>query len=211
MTKTWQFRQPALPRAFPGEKHEIARAFCVKYDQNYGLRRIHPPPRRPLSDPKMINKIYISRQYLYVQCISFTGGGGVFAGFLELSWCWSPLSLLWEPRTNLQTGTVLQLTDIVLKIHKKWTEWRDGGTSYAFKVKENLKEHIFPVFQDSVEEGTTRGTRTTALVYLQLHSSLPYIQALYMYCPVLLEYIRLVWPPTRDVGRCPQEVDFLMN
>ncbi len=25
-----------------------------------------------------------------------------------------------------------------------------------------------------------------------------------MYCPVLLEYIRLVWPPTRDVGRCPQ-------
>jgi hypothetical protein len=38
MTKTWQFRQPALPRAFPGEKHEIARAFYVKYDQNYGLR-----------------------------------------------------------------------------------------------------------------------------------------------------------------------------
>ncbi len=37
MTKTWQFRQPALPRAFPGEKHEIARAFYVKYDQNYGL------------------------------------------------------------------------------------------------------------------------------------------------------------------------------
>ncbi len=25
-----------------------------------------------------------------------------------------------------------------------------------------------------------------------------------MYCPVLLEYIRLIWPPTRDVGRCPQ-------
>ncbi len=25
-----------------------------------------------------------------------------------------------------------------------------------------------------------------------------------MYCPGLLEYIRLVWPPTRDVGRCPQ-------
>ncbi len=31
-----------------------------------------------------------------------------------------------------------------------------------------------------------------------------YIQALYMYCPVLLEYTRLVWPPTRGVGRCPQ-------
>ncbi len=38
MTKTWRFRQPALPRAFPDKKHEIARAFCVKYDQNYGLR-----------------------------------------------------------------------------------------------------------------------------------------------------------------------------
>ncbi len=25
-----------------------------------------------------------------------------------------------------------------------------------------------------------------------------------MYCPGLLKYIRLVWPPTRDVGRCPQ-------
>jgi hypothetical protein len=37
MTKTWQFRQPALPPAFPSEKHEIARAFYVKYDQNYGL------------------------------------------------------------------------------------------------------------------------------------------------------------------------------
>ncbi len=37
MTKTWQFRQPALPRAFPGEKHELVRAFYVKYDQNYGL------------------------------------------------------------------------------------------------------------------------------------------------------------------------------
>jgi hypothetical protein len=35
MTKTWQFRQPALPRAFPGEKHEIASAFYVEYDQNY--------------------------------------------------------------------------------------------------------------------------------------------------------------------------------
>ncbi len=37
MTKTWPIRQPALPRAFPGEKHEIARAFYVKNDQNYGL------------------------------------------------------------------------------------------------------------------------------------------------------------------------------
>ncbi len=25
-----------------------------------------------------------------------------------------------------------------------------------------------------------------------------------MYCPELLEYIRLVWPSTRDVSRCPQ-------
>jgi hypothetical protein len=31
-----------------------------------------------------------------------------------------------------------------------------------------------------------------------------HIQALYMYCPVLLEYTQLVWPPTRGVGRCPQ-------
>ncbi len=38
MTKTWQFRQPALPCAFSGEKHVLARAFNVKYDQNYGLR-----------------------------------------------------------------------------------------------------------------------------------------------------------------------------
>ncbi len=37
MTKTWQIRQPALPRAFPGEKHKIARTFYVKNDQNYGL------------------------------------------------------------------------------------------------------------------------------------------------------------------------------
>ncbi len=28
-----------------------------------------------------------------------------------------------------------------------------------------------------------------------------YIQALYMYCPVWLEYIRLVLPPARDLGR----------
>jgi hypothetical protein len=52
-----------------------------------------------------------------------------------------------------------------------------------------------------VEEGTTRGT--TALVCLQLHISL-YTGTVYMYCQGLLEYIRLVWPPTRDVGRCPQ-------
>jgi hypothetical protein len=26
-----------VPRAFPGEKQALARAFCVKYDQNYGL------------------------------------------------------------------------------------------------------------------------------------------------------------------------------
>ncbi len=37
MTKTRQYGQPALPRAFTGEKHEIARAFYAKYDQNYGL------------------------------------------------------------------------------------------------------------------------------------------------------------------------------
>jgi hypothetical protein len=37
MIKTWQIRQPALPRAFPSEKHEIARAFYVKNDQNYVL------------------------------------------------------------------------------------------------------------------------------------------------------------------------------
>jgi hypothetical protein len=38
MTKTRQFGKPALPRAFTSEKHEIARAFYAKYDQNYGLR-----------------------------------------------------------------------------------------------------------------------------------------------------------------------------
>ncbi len=38
MTKTWQFFKPTLSRAFPGEKREVARAFYVKYDQNYGLR-----------------------------------------------------------------------------------------------------------------------------------------------------------------------------
>jgi hypothetical protein len=27
-----------------------------------------------------------------------------------------------------------------------------------------------------------------------------------MYCPGLLEYIWLVWPPTRDVSRCPQHI-----
>ncbi len=43
MSKTWQFRKPALSRAFPGEKHEIARAFYVKYDQNYGLRYPESP------------------------------------------------------------------------------------------------------------------------------------------------------------------------
>jgi hypothetical protein len=37
-----------------------------------------------------------------------------------------------------------------------------------------------------------------------------YIQALYMCCLVLLEYIRLVWPPTRDVGRCPQCLSLVM-
>ncbi len=35
MTKTLQFRQPALPRAFPSENHMPVRAFYV--DQNYGL------------------------------------------------------------------------------------------------------------------------------------------------------------------------------
>jgi hypothetical protein len=42
MTKTWQFRQPALPRAFPSKKHEIAHAFYVKYDQKYGLWGLTP-------------------------------------------------------------------------------------------------------------------------------------------------------------------------
>ncbi len=32
-----------------------------------------------------------------------------------------------------------------------------------------------------------------------------YIQAPYLYCPVLLRYTRLVWPPTRGVGRCPHQ------
>jgi hypothetical protein len=42
MTKTRQFGQPALPRAFTGEKHKIARAFYAKYDQNYGLSGTSP-------------------------------------------------------------------------------------------------------------------------------------------------------------------------
>jgi hypothetical protein len=33
-----KFCKPALPRAFPGEKHVLARAFWIKYDQNYELR-----------------------------------------------------------------------------------------------------------------------------------------------------------------------------
>ncbi len=47
MTKTWQFRQPVLPRAFSGEKHAQARAFNVKYDQNYGLWSIKSAPASP--------------------------------------------------------------------------------------------------------------------------------------------------------------------
>jgi hypothetical protein len=37
MTKTWQFRQSALPRAFSGEKHALARSFYVKFERNYEL------------------------------------------------------------------------------------------------------------------------------------------------------------------------------
>ncbi len=38
-SKTSQIRQPALPRAFPGQKHALVGAFQFKYDQNYGLWR----------------------------------------------------------------------------------------------------------------------------------------------------------------------------
>ncbi len=34
-----------LSRAFPGQKHTLALAFRVKYDQNYGLSRFERGPR----------------------------------------------------------------------------------------------------------------------------------------------------------------------
>ncbi len=37
-SQTYQIRQPALPRAVPGQKHALARAFRDKYERNYGLR-----------------------------------------------------------------------------------------------------------------------------------------------------------------------------
>jgi hypothetical protein len=39
MFKTLQIRETALPHAFPGQKNALVRAFWLKYDQNYGLRR----------------------------------------------------------------------------------------------------------------------------------------------------------------------------
>ncbi len=62
MTKTWQFCQPALPRAFPDEKHEIARAFCVKYDQNYGLRT---PRMFTLTFPHFVQLKYDFHLHMY--------------------------------------------------------------------------------------------------------------------------------------------------
>ncbi len=54
------------------------------------------------------------------------------------------------------------------------------------------------VFQHHVEASETRGT--TAMVYLQLHSSL-YTGTVHVLSSVAGVH-RLVWPPTRGVGRC---------
>jgi hypothetical protein len=58
-----------------------------------------------------------------------------------------------------------------------------------------------------VEGDATRGT--TTLVYLQLHISL-YTDTVHVLSRVAGIH-PLVWPPTRDVGRCPQVDVFLQN
>ncbi len=55
-------------------------------------------------------------------------------------------------------------------------------------------------FEDSVEGDATRGS--TTLVYLQLHISL-YTDTVHVLSRVAGIH-PLVWPPIRDVGRCPQ-------
>ncbi len=76
MIKTWQCRQPALPRAFPGEKHEIARAFYVKYDQNYGLwshfvQVIFSPSKCDHINLQYLNRIYSFRQNSEFEILAF--------------------------------------------------------------------------------------------------------------------------------------------
>ncbi len=56
------------------------------------------------------------------------------------------------------------------------------------------------VNKEFVEGDATRGT--TTLVYLQLHISL-YTGTVHVLARVAGIH-PLVWPPTRDVGRCPQ-------
>ncbi len=75
------------------------------------------------------------------------------------------------------TESVLQIDDVPMP------ELHTGFRMTTGNVK------VDKIFKP-VEASKTRGT--TALVYLQLHSSLQYTQALYMYCPVLLEYTRPV-------------------
>jgi hypothetical protein len=53
----------------------------------------------------------------------------------------------------------------------------------------------------TTEKETQREVRQHWFIYSYISA---YIQALYMYYVELLEYIRLVWPSTRDVSRCPQ-------
>ncbi len=63
-----------------------------------------------------------------------------------------------------------------------------------------LENMVDSLMKHNVEGDATRGT--TTLVYLQLHISL---------CTGTVHVLSrvagihpLVWPPTRDVGRCPQ-------
>jgi hypothetical protein len=73
--------------------------------------------------------------------------------------------------------------------------WVYKGTVYSTKGTTWLGSPLWKKAQREVRQ------------HLSIYSYISaYIQAQYMYCPGLLEYIWLVWPPTRDVGRCPQGI-----
>jgi hypothetical protein len=75
------------------------------------------------------------------------------------------------------------------------------GKNFHWMVVLYIKGKYFFVLILNLWKEAQREVRQHWFIYSYISA---YIQALYMYCPVLLEYIRLVWPSTRDVGRCPQ-------
>ncbi len=121
---------------------------------------------------------------------------------------------MWIPRWNLKREALAKLKPMKCTLcswmESSLTKARERATSACSCRRVSVSGSVHGYSRQykgynligvtTVEEGATIGT--TALVYLQLHISL-YTGTVHVLSRVAGIH-PLVWPPARDVGRCPQ-------